>query len=197
MFKKTSIYGITLRAALFLSLCSTLMIPAEAGPKTGTNLTGTVLDRETKKPLAGAYVLAVYKSSKSSMYGHAASWCTKTRGLFTNATGGFSFPFEANSSIQIFVAKEDFAEDIYARYIWGKSASGRATRVRLSAHFLVALDRDKIVRPDVVMCERPESAVDVAANLVYLRILEKNEQKFRLRGRSYQGLIDHLEDLPK
>jgi hypothetical protein len=56
-------------------------------------LTGAVLDNETKQPIEGAYVVAVYKKRVA---GPAAifSYCFKTKGMYTAQDGRFHFPVE-------------------------------------------------------------------------------------------------------
>ena len=66
---------------------------SKAPPKIDFAFTGRVLDKESKQPIEGAYVVAIYKTQRA---GAAAvkSHCTKTRGMLTGKDGKFSFPVE-------------------------------------------------------------------------------------------------------
>ena len=57
----------------------------------GKEFTGTVLDHETKQPIEGAYVIAMYSIVRA---GPAAvkAFCIKTKGMTTGRDGKFHFP---------------------------------------------------------------------------------------------------------
>lgn len=83
-----SIVLVACAMALLSCACS------KAPPKIDFALTGRVMDQETRQPIEGAYVVAIYKTQRA---GAAAvkSHCTKTRGMLTGKDGKFSFPVEA------------------------------------------------------------------------------------------------------
>jgi len=59
----------------------------------GKEFTGTVLDHETKQPIEGAYVIAMY----STVIGGLAAVterCIKTKGMTTGKDGKFHFPID-------------------------------------------------------------------------------------------------------
>ena len=56
---------------------------------------GRVLDADTKVPIEGAYVIAVYLTGSSGQGGATVtSHCTKTKGMYTGNDGSFRFPVE-------------------------------------------------------------------------------------------------------
>jgi hypothetical protein len=59
--------------------------------KVDYELAGMVMDANTKQPLEGVYVVAVYMGGGSSM-ARSAAWCEKTLGMTTQADGKFHFP---------------------------------------------------------------------------------------------------------
>ena len=56
-------------------------------------LTGTVRDKETKEPLEGAYVVAVYLIHESGLAASALN-CKKTKGAYTDKDGKYRLPVE-------------------------------------------------------------------------------------------------------
>jgi ankyrin repeat protein len=68
-----------------LAGCSGSILPAPLK-------SGTVIDSITGKPVAGAYVLAIYMNGGAVWFGHSSSWCENTLGVYTTADGKFSFP---------------------------------------------------------------------------------------------------------
>ena len=52
--------------------------------------TGQVLDEDTKLPIEGAYVLAVYERVDLGMAG-SARYCVKTKGMVTGKDGRLTF----------------------------------------------------------------------------------------------------------
>lgn len=56
-------------------------------------LTGTVRDKETKQPIEGAYVVAVYLIRESSFAATALN-CKRTKGAYTGPDGKYHLPVE-------------------------------------------------------------------------------------------------------
>jgi hypothetical protein len=67
--------------------------PWDALRKIDFELTGTVLDVDTKQPIEGAFVVASYKIQRSSLAA-TASFCVKTKGMYTGKDGKYHFPVE-------------------------------------------------------------------------------------------------------
>jgi hypothetical protein len=62
-------------------------------PKPALDITGTVIDAETKQPIDRAYVLASYKVVRSGL-ATTKSFCVKTLGMYTGPDGKYRFPVE-------------------------------------------------------------------------------------------------------
>lgn len=135
------------------------------------DLAGTVVDARSGQPVAGAYVLAVYKESGGTWFGHSGSWCVRTAGMRTAPDGRFALPAGSSNHVELHVIKEGFIETSSpelpeARYWW---QSERAKRLYVEP--LVTKGK----RSRFIQCERPASRADVEANIAYLRLLEKED----------------------
>jgi hypothetical protein len=75
----------------------------------GKDFTGAVIDHETKEPIEGAYVLALYRIVRS---GPAATttWCVKSAGMFTGKDGKYRFPIKELNGLspQVYAIKPDY-----------------------------------------------------------------------------------------
>lgn len=76
-----------------ISLAGLLLIASSACAETSLNVTGTVFDAATKKPVEGAFVVATYHRRVLGP-GVDTSVCIKTRGMYTGKDGKYSFPVE-------------------------------------------------------------------------------------------------------
>ncbi|MEP7244272.1 MAG: hypothetical protein ABI885_11345 [Gammaproteobacteria bacterium] len=56
-------------------------------------LTGTVLDKDTKEPISGAFVIASYFAPITNRLG-SGNWWVKSRGTYSDSAGSFRFPVE-------------------------------------------------------------------------------------------------------
>jgi hypothetical protein len=95
-------------AALSLTMAASCELPPSDGG-IGFEYTGRVLYEDTKEPIEGAYVLAVYEKVDLGWAG-ASRNCIKTKGMTTGKDGKFNFPIDkldGNSPSQAFAIKPD------------------------------------------------------------------------------------------
>jgi hypothetical protein len=82
-----------------LCACMTAMaiawtaMPHWARSQPPLQITGSVIDAETKQPIDHAYVLASYKVVRSGLAA-TKSFCVKTLGMYTGPDGRYQFPVE-------------------------------------------------------------------------------------------------------
>lgn len=91
LHRKASMRDLIFNCVLMV-IVSSAAVAESAGsriPAIPFELTGTVLDWNTKQPLPGAYVLASYRAKAGF-----TTWCVKTRGMYTAPDGKFHFPVE-------------------------------------------------------------------------------------------------------
>ena len=167
------------RWALLAVLCATATL-AVCWPwddkKLDFELTGRVLDNETKQPLEGAFVIAIYKEIKSG-FAATANYCVKTRGMYTGKDGKFHFPIEklnGNSPYWVSAIRPDYY------YVTSEIAPPKIHQAQgLAAYtnrdvYLAKQDpakwNDKIRPGDDIFCNNAGSREDVAASIVFYKI---------------------------
>jgi hypothetical protein len=147
---------------------------------TGTvdfDFTGQVLDYDTKAPIEGAFVLAVYKKVDLGMAA-SAEYCVKTKGMVTGKDGKFNFPIERLDSVspaQVFAIKADYY--LIKREIPSLEIQRNNNKETYSNRhvYLKKQDPAKLdFRYGYGQCERPESREAVEANIQFL-LLERQE----------------------
>jgi hypothetical protein len=150
--------------------------PGQYG-KPALDITGTVFDQDTKQPIAGAYVLAIYEESGGSFAG-TSNWCVKTKGMTTGEDGRYHFPVERldnKSPARIAAIKADY-------YLYSSLAPSEALqRAQSKATYMnrdVYLKKQDVAKPEFRYgyseCDRPESREAAAANIQFLEF-EKAE----------------------
>jgi hypothetical protein len=136
--------------------------------------TGQVLDEDTKLPIEGAYVLAVYERVDLGMAG-SARYCVKTKGMLTGKDGKFNFPMEkirgSISPAQVAAIKTDYysyrSED-FTKEAWEKQDKDTYSNRHV---YLKRQDPAKLeFRYGYTTCKRPESREAVEANIEFLKI---------------------------
>jgi hypothetical protein len=143
--------------------------------------TGRVLDADTKAPIEGAFVLAVYEKVDLGMAG-SARYCIKTKGMVTGKDGAFSFPIERldnRSPGDVFAIKADYylshLEHIPIRV-------QQKTNKESNSNRNVYLKKQDPAKPEFRygygQCERPESRDAVEANIQFL-LIERQELEKR------------------
>ena len=166
--------------------------------------TGTVLDRETRQPVEGAFVVAIYSGAGASPAA-VAIFCTKTKGMYTGKDGKFRFPIEKlnnRSPGDVMAIKPGYFGNER------KIPPGYIQRAQTAETYTgrdVYLTKQNPDKPEFrfgeseVNCSRATWRDDVEASIEFLRI--KLAESVRLNA-SAQGLdsikyfIADLESLP-
>lgn len=189
------------RLALLAVLCATATLAAcwpWEEKKIGFELTGRVLDNETKQPLEGAFVIAIYKEIKSG-FAATANYCVKTRGMYTSKDGKFQFPIEklnGNSPYWVSAIKPDYY------YVTSRIAPVKIHQAQgVEAYtdrdvYLAKQDpakwNDSIGAGDDIFCRNAASKNDMAASLIYYKI-EFSEVEKNFHGPLRKQIMDSLQ----
>ena len=181
--------------SITLAYCS----PLDWFRKIDFELTGTVIDVDTKLPIEGAYAMAIYKVIDSDFF-VSATYCIKTNGMYTGKDGKFHFPIDKLdgwSPVEVTAIKPGyFLKD---QVPWQKVKSERERYTGRDVY----LQKQNPEKPDFHLggdfCARPKFREDVEANIEYYKI-EINEH-IRLGG-SENGIdsdkyfLQRLESMP-
>lgn len=181
---------------LLASCAAFVAVLANCGQKIDFELTGTVLDKQTKQPIAGAYVMASYRSVKADTAA-IANWCVKTRGMYTDEGGNYHFPVEKRDGYSPYLVcaiKPDYTNCEMVkpdRAVWEKqNAEAYAGRI-------IYLTKQNRLRPDLSfsygeeICDHAPSHEDAAAGVEFLKIEQSEKAKY---GAS-KGALDAGQDL--
>lgn len=147
---------------------------------------GTVIDVGTGAPIDGAYVMAVYREAGGTLFGHSASWCVKTKGMYTTADGKYRFPMEKGKRPLVHAIKPGHYWEVGGSEVWAwESKRGDANPNRENIY----LKRQDPAKPNWQFgdsdCERPNTREDAIANVEYLKITLGELIKY---GASKQGI---------
>lgn len=191
-----------------LFTCVGLLTPPQVlcagASKIAFELTGTVLDTNTKQPIEGAYVVASYREV---VVGEAVatSWCVKTKGMYTEKDGRFHFPVEKLDGYSPFIVSavrsgyhRGPAEPV-KREVWRKqNAASYSGRV-------VYLTAQNPASPDFhfgegdEFCNRAPTKEAAAAGVEFLKITLQERIKYKAPQQNIDGnreVIEILESLP-
>ena len=169
-------------------------------------LTGQALDFDTKEPLEGVYVLAVYEKVDLGMAA-SARFCIKTKGMMTGKDGKFHFPvdkLDGNSPSKLAAIKPDYYfrnEKDIPTAIWRKQ--NKETYANRDV-YLKKQDPAKLeLKYGYDSCERPESKEAALANIQFLRLqkieaarLVSHFDWYKTWVTSTDELIDSLQKAP-
>jgi hypothetical protein len=170
---KPFVFATALLSLTTLAACS----PPWASKPIDFELTGQVLDFDTKQPIEGAYVLAVYEKVD---LGPAASarYCVKTKGMVSDKEGRFHFPVEkldSHSPTIVHAIKPD-----YFLKTWKMPGDDlvKAQNKATYSDWHVYLKKQDVAKYEAGYgygeCSRPESREAAEANIKYLQ-LERDE----------------------
>ena len=167
-------------------------------------LTGTAYDANTKQPIEGAYVVAIYYKSAIGLAG-SDTWCVKTKGMYTSKDGRFSFPIEtldSRSPRVVAAIRPGYysGREVFPKpEVWKKQGreayTGRDTP-------LIPQDATKPIDQfgtGDVYCTRAESIEDAAAGIEFLRLRLQEEQRLNFNPQAIdttKNMIRRLESLP-
>ena len=186
-----------------IALLSALSVaaPADArGLPFGKPLvTGIVKDEVGGVPVSGAYVLAVYKESGGSFFGHGGVWCVRTLGVTTGPDGEFSFPGHNLGSPSLYVIKEGYQrirkqgdEPVKGKWYEPKGQ-------RFEVLWLGKVEAWKKTYSPWITCERAKYYEDAVANLRYLELVTLEDEQFYDGSRrdGYLYMTKLIEALPR
>jgi hypothetical protein len=193
------------KALVFLATTLLSLSACSADEKIDYELTGRVLDSVTKKPLEGAYVVAVYMGGGSVAGGHSGSWCRKTRGMYTKADGKFNFPVEdrgaLNPTLPVAIKPGYGAIDYDLR---NENLVMTDKKGYYTDQNLLLTPQDP-VKPNLnfqsgeTFCSRAKSKQDAAAGATFYKIILAERIKYGAPAfhiKVAQDIIDRLESLP-
>lgn len=156
-------------------------------------LTGTVRDKETRQPIEGAYVVAVYLIQESGLAASALN-CKKTKGAYTDKDGKYRLPVEKLDGLSpqdvTAIKPGYYGTDREIPNIEQRRAQNADTYSNRD-HYLIKQNPDK---PEfrfgfsLLGCTFAESREDVAASIQFKKI-ELAEVK-RLAGENW--LIENV-----
>lgn len=161
------------------------------------DFTGTVTDTATRQPLEGVYVLAEYTEGSGNWFAHSASWCVRTAGVHTDKAGKFTFSPGPHGMPILHLIKVGYQLDT------GTTISERRRRgepITPTIYYMAKQDLRAFQKTEYVKCTRAKSAVDVAANLVYLDYLAEEYQRYQPNSAAQeiiQKAIHALKNLPQ
>ncbi len=163
--------------------------------KPSMDVTGIVYDIDTKQPLEGAYVLAVYEKSAVSGAG-SSNWCVKTKGMYTGKDGSYHFPieqFDNGSPADVHAIKPDYYfierdRPPNVRYGWHLKST--------FANRHIYLKKQDVAKPEFRYgfrhCERPTSPDDLVDALQFIKITYSEYVKYK---RDAMVIKDAAEDI--
>jgi hypothetical protein len=170
-----------LLAVTLLSLTSIAACSPPWARKADFELTGQVLDFDTKQPIAGAYVLAVYEKVDLGIAG-AARYCVKTKGMLSDKDGSFHFPIDkldGNSPHMVYAIKADY---FLREWELPPSDANRAQTKQAYTNRHVYLKRQEVGKPSFQhgfsLCERAPSSEAVESAVTFLEIMRVEERKY-------------------
>jgi hypothetical protein len=203
-FAKWLVISIALFGVATLAYCAT---PSSFWQgKIDFEYTGQVLDADTKAPIEGAYVLAIYERVDSGLAA-TVYYCVKTKGMLTGKDGKFNFPVEKRdnlSPVNAVAIKADyfFKSSVVAEF----AVQDKQNKETYSNRHIYLKKQDPAdLKFDYgyTTCKRPESREAVAANIEFLKI-ERTEMSriaskfdwFPSYIKTSDSMIRGLEDKP-
>ena len=137
------------------------------------DMTGRVIDADTKAPIEGAYAMAVYEKVEISVAGSGRN-CVRTKGMVTGKDGQFNFPISKGNGEYLTYAvaiKPDYYLQNRGRpdeKHWPK------LRKETYSNWNVQLKKQDAAKPSFKHgfsdCERPESSADIEAAVRFMKI---------------------------
>ena len=163
-------------------------------------LTGTVRDKETKQPIEGAYVVAVYLIRESGFAASALN-CKKTKGAHTDKDGKYHLPVEKLDGLSphdvAAIKPGYYGTDREIPTIQQQRAQNADTYANRD-HYLIKQNPDK---PEFrfgfsqLGCIFAESREDVAASIQFKKIELAELERLGAEPRRVRGAIDEIARL--
>ncbi len=207
-FTKVQIMTFALRASIIslsITACvAALSASADARKKIDFELSGTVVDFDTKEPIEGAYVVASYKVLRSD-FATTASFCVKTKGMYTGKDGKYRFPVEKLDGRSPFTTNAIksgyfFKDSSYPdSQLWKRQDAEAYSRRDIFLKRQDPSDADWHLSDGEEVCYAASNREAAGAGITFMK-LRLAEYK-RLKGRedaiqSFEEQIRRLETLP-
>ena len=186
-----------LLTAITLSV-STLASCAEK--KIDFELTGTAYDKQSKKPIEGAYAVAIYMNLRAG-YAAVRSHCVKTKGMYTGKDGKYHFPVEKRDGYSPLGV-----DVIHADYVSGVDIPKppdihRQQRAEAYTDRNVYMEKQDPAKPvfggDDVWCTQATKREDVVAAIEFYKIKRSQYVKFNRGQPSLDNIDSMIGDLEK
>jgi hypothetical protein len=167
--------------------------------KPNFELTGQVLDFDTKQPIEGAYVLAVYQTISSAWLVGSSLNCVKTKGMLSDKEGRFHFPVEKLDQMspgELHAIKPDYFLKTRAEV---SDADFKAQNKSAYSNRHVYLKKQDVAKPDFQYgfryCQRPESSEAIEAALIFMGMTVEEETKFGKDVRSINAVRELMQSM--
>jgi hypothetical protein len=167
--------------------------------KPNFELTGQVLDFDTKQPIEGAYVLAVYQTISSAWLVGSSLNCVKTKGMYSGKDGHFHFPVEKLDQMspgELHAIKPDYFLHKRAEV---SDADFKAQNKSAYSNRHVYLKKQDPAKPDFQYgfryCQRPESGEAIEAALIFMGMKVEEETKFAKDERSINAVRELMQSM--
>ena len=185
--------------AAFLALSTALVYCVQIGAMGSIDfeLTGTVIDVDTKQPLEGAYVVAIYKDTRSSL-ARVAIFCIKTKGMYTGKDGKFHFPVEKRDGLspqEVTAIKPGYF--FKAAKFPQNAGSGRDWYTGRDILLKKHNPEDKNWTLGGEVCTEPISQEDVKANIEYFNIMLNEYLKYEARKDASDSIRDSIKRMER
>jgi hypothetical protein len=155
--------------------------------------TGQVLDFDTKQPIEGAYVLAVYQTISSAWLVGSSLNCVKTKGMYSGKDGHFHFPVEKLDQMspgELHAIKPDYFLQTRAQV---SDADFKAQNKSAYSNRHVYLKKQDPAKPSFQhgfsLCGRAASSEAVESAVTFLEIMLTEERKFFPESKS--GAVEY------
>lgn len=202
--RSTSVAGCILAAAMTAGAA----LAAGGNPlsfgKPDFELTGRVYDDDTKEPIEGAYVVALYYEGYSS-FAAVGRRCKRAKGMYTDKDGTFHFPvqkLDGDNPGMVMAIKPGYFS------LWAVIPEAEAWRKQTKAAYTgrdLPLKKQDPANPSWqlghgnVYCLTADAREDVEAAVEFLKIRLAEERRLaftRQRIEATTGMIQDLEALP-
>lgn len=156
------------------------------------DVTGTVYDMTSNKPLKGVYLLATYDIGSTVMFAHSSSSCIETRGMYTGSDGRFTFPVLNSVRPLIRAVAVDYVH-VRSGFTIKQRFYGNEKQTNDDKFMIHRRLSDR--RSAVVGCERPRTREALAPNITYLEIMQESDDKYGNLGSAaaISNLIESLQ----
>ncbi len=186
------------RAAAVMLLIGAASLCASASDES-YELTGTVIDANSGKPIEGAYVLVVYKNGGGSFGGHSSSWCVGSRGMVTKADGKYRFPVAYPGASFVDPPTAIKADYQFIQYDWLNASKQQTDRKLWFTDQNVKLAPQDVTKPNLhfqreFSCARAASKQDTAAFSEFLRIEFAEFEEYGRSASELNGLWQAIKD---